>query len=207
MSDNRFEEIVDDSVAYLVGSNSVLGPKGYAEVLAWLTERFADQYPFTLKRALALAIKIVGLWPADNFVFPHTINYAGALQVGDRITGGRIIYDEWGRVDGTIKEIDRDYLEIEGGDHCGPKSVYHVVWKDGWKNRPATQKQLELLARIKDEFDKKDEIPVHESLTQGDASLLLDRWPKPGQVPCWECGRYDDPSKMQDDGFGWYCGC
>lgn len=202
------EEYVDDCVAYLYGGGSTISNKGYNDVVMWLKDRHPDIDNATARRAASVAAVAVGRYPVKGFILPYRIDYKYHVSPGDTVTGGRTYYDEYGKAEGVVKEINREDIDFTDGNHCQVDSVYAVKWKDAWKNEPATQKQLDLLKEIKEDHDDKDELYAGPYLTKGEASILIDRWPKPGQVRCWECGCWDYPSKMTTTFFDeFYCGC
>lgn len=198
----------DDVLAYFVGGGAVIGPKTYVKVVAWLKDKYPGISNGEAKRSVSLGAKMAGMIEEKGFRLPCLINYAWNFQAGDTVYGTRTYYDEVGRANGVVELTTMGMVTFTDGNHCSLSSIYKVIWKEAWMNEPATQKQLDLLAAIKAAQDPADQLWVHPTLTKGEASILIELWPKPGQVQCWECGGWFYPKDGSADVFDrWYCGC
>lgn len=198
------KQIIDDAVAWLIGSGSMIGPKKYAELVKFLEDRGHNS--LLSKRAATIAAQYLGFWKADGFEFPMDIPVSRDISVGDTVFGGRIVYDEYVGFSGEVKAIDgwysggkrhKDLVVSSDGstDNIDSSSVWKVVWKESWKNEPASASQLDRLRRVKEAHDDDDTLFVHSILTKGEASILIDSWPHPDALgPCHYCGM---------DAFGW----
>lgn len=99
-------------------------------------------------------------------------------------------------------------ITANGGEAgFGPASM--VIRVDDVELIPATEKQLKFIKKIAANCDWFDE--DLDGITKDEASAIIDKYPKPGQVRCWECGIYVYPKQCPDgqwDGsMGFYCGC
>jgi hypothetical protein len=197
---SKLDKAVDSAIAYLVGGPGVVGANYHAKASSFVKSetRVSGQ---EAERAVTLAAQRLGLYPANDFVLPYAIPLKHAFAIGDHVYGGRIVYDEYVAMNGTV--VGLDHFRTKDGPMClveirdsdghknsiSDSSIYRVDWKEGWKNEPATPEQLRRLQRIKDEHDTDNALFVHSSLTKGEASVLIDTWPHPDSVgACHYCG-------------------
>jgi len=204
----QMDQYADDALAYFVGGSGGISENYHAKVVAWLKERHPTITDQEARRCVSLAAKMLGMHEGEGYKLPYLINFNYEFAAGDIVTGGRTYYDEYGKAEGVVVRTSMGDVYFADDNYCEMDSIYKVVWKDDWKNEPATQAQLDLLAAIKADQDDKDMLWVHPTLTKGEARILIDQWPKPGKVQCWECGCWFDPKDAVPDFFDrWYCGC
>jgi hypothetical protein len=172
----QMDELFDDAVAWLAGAPQTVGPKTYKRAVDWLMLEHPEAGLVACKRATSLAMVACGVMPIDGFKIPYLIDYSQGIDVGDTITGGRTIYDEYGKVEGVVERIKDGMVDLANDDWCAVSSIYKVVWRADYLNKPAGRAMRDRLTLLKANHDRDDMLYVGPDLTQGDAHCLINSW-------------------------------